>query len=86
MWNHSRPDSQYAEWQMPGPAEPPVRAKGKLQWKLLLLLPYLGLLFPVVYARNAPALFGIPFFYWYQLLWVILASAIMGLVYRHLRD
>jgi len=28
-----------------------------------------------LYARATPALWGIPFFYWYQLLWVFLASA-----------
>jgi hypothetical protein len=54
-------------------------------WLLPLLLPYLGLLFPQVYARATPALFGFPFFYWYQFLWVILTSAILGVVYRKLK-
>ena len=55
------------------------------RWKLLLVLPYLGLCFPGVYARATPALLGFPFFYWYQFAWVILASAVIGLVYRKLR-
>ncbi len=50
-------------------------------WKLLLLLPYLGLCFPQIYARSTPALWGFPFFYWYQLAWVIGTSALLGLVY-----
>lgn len=51
-------------------------------WSLLLLvLPYLGLCFPQIYARATPALFGFPFFYWYQFAWVLLASALMGIVY-----
>ena len=54
-------------------------------WKLLLVLPFLGLCFPQLYARATPELFGFPFFYWYQFLWVVLASSIMGLVYRKLR-
>jgi hypothetical protein len=54
-------------------------------WKLLLVLPYLGLCFPQVYARATPDLLGLPFFYWYQLLWVILTAAILGLVYKKLR-
>ncbi len=54
-------------------------------WKLLLLAPYVGLCFPAWYARATPALFGFPFFYWYQFAWVILASLIMALVYRKLR-
>lgn len=52
----------------------------------LLVLPYLGLLFPSLYARATPALFGIPFFYWYQFAWVILASLIMGFVYSRTKD
>jgi hypothetical protein len=31
--------------------------------------------------RTGPALWGFPFFYWYQLLWVPLSSAIIGLVF-----
>ena len=54
--------------------------------RLLLVLPYLALLFPPLYARNTPALWGIPFFYWYQFLWVLLASAIIGLVFRRTQN
>jgi hypothetical protein len=48
---------------------------------LLLVLPYLGLCFPQVYARSTPALWGFPFFYWYQFVWVIAASALLAIVY-----
>jgi len=61
---------------------PPAPKKRISRWTLLLLLPYLGLCFPQIYARATPALWGFPFFYWYQFAWVILASLIMGLVYR----
>jgi hypothetical protein len=57
----------------------------RARWKLVLLLPYLGLCFPSIYARATPTLFGFPFFYWYQFAWVGLASLLMGLVYRKLR-
>jgi len=60
-------------------------SRSRTGWKLLLLLPFLGLCFPQIYAKATPALFGFPFFYWYQFAWVILASAIMGLVYRKLK-
>ena len=50
-----------------------------------LLLPYAGLCFPQVYARATPALFGFPFFYWYQFAWVILTSLLLWLVYRLLK-
>jgi hypothetical protein len=60
------------------------RSKSRL-WLLLLTLPYVGLCFPALYARATPALLGFPFFYWYQFAWVILTSAILGLVYVRLR-
>ena len=65
---------------------PPTSGRPSHRIRLLLALPYLALLFPVVYARNTPALWGIPFFYWYQFLWVLLASALIGLVFRRTRN
>lgn len=47
---------------------------------LLLILPFAGTLVPSIYNRADPELFGLPFFYWYQLLWVILTAALLGLV------
>jgi Protein of unknown function (DUF3311) len=61
----------------------PTRRRSK--WVLLLVLPYLGLCFPQLYARSTPALWGFPFFYWYQFAWVVLASALMGIVYYKLK-
>jgi len=58
----------------------------KTGWKLLLLLPYIGLCIPPIYARATPAFFGFPFFYWYQFLWVFLTSLILGLVYLQIKD
>ena len=50
-------------------------------WNWLLLLPYLGLAFPIVYAHREPALFGLPFFYWYQFAWLFLSAAVTWIVY-----
>ena len=61
----------------------PVRRRSK--WVLLLVLPYLGLCFPQLYARATPALWGFPFFYWYQFAWVIVTSALLGIVYYKLK-
>ena len=55
--------------------------KRRTAWNWLLLLPFLGLLFPAIYARATPALFGFPFFYWYQFAWVFVTAAITGVVY-----
>jgi uncharacterized membrane protein YhdT len=48
----------------------------------LLLIPVAALIFPGFYNRETPTLFGFPFFYWYQLAWVFLATAILALVYK----
>ncbi len=71
---------------LPGSSQPRHSVGAKFAMALLLLLPYAGLCFPQLYARQTPALFGFPFFYWYQLAWVFIATAILGLVYMLRRD
>ena len=56
--------------------------RGSRWWLLLLLLPYIGLLYPPIYARLEPELWGIPFFIWYQFLWVFITVGITAVVYR----
>ena len=41
---------------------------------LLLAIPLLALALVPIYSDEDPTLWGFPFFYWYQLLWVFLAS------------
>lgn len=55
--------------------------KRRRAWYALLALPLVALLWPPFYARAEPALFGMPFFYWYQFLWCILTPLIIGVVY-----
>jgi len=62
-----------------------THTRSKARWKLALLLPYLALCFPALYARTNPTLFGFPFFYWYQLAWVLIASGLMFVVYKKLK-
>ncbi len=50
-------------------------------WYALLALPLLGLLYPPLYATRDPELAGIPFFYWYQFAWVVLAVVLTLVVY-----
>jgi Protein of unknown function (DUF3311) len=50
-------------------------------WYWLLAVPLVGLLIPPLYNQTDPTLIGMPFFYWYQLLWVPISVAITGLVY-----
>jgi Protein of unknown function (DUF3311) len=51
---------------------------------LLLLIPYIGLLWVPFYNQVEPRLFGFPFFYWYQLMWVPISALLTWLVYRGL--
>jgi hypothetical protein len=59
----------------------PPKPKRLSAWNLLLFLPALALIFPGLYARATPELLGIPFFYWYQLGWIILTGIITAIVY-----
>ncbi|MFT3928738.1 MAG: DUF3311 domain-containing protein [Spongiibacteraceae bacterium] len=49
-------------------------------WYWLLVIPYLAILWLPSYNRIEPRVFGIPFFYWYQLLWVVLSTLIIAIV------
>jgi hypothetical protein len=41
---------------------------------LFLLIPYLAILWVPLYNHADPAIAGIPFFYWYQMLWIMLGA------------
>ncbi len=62
--------------------ERPARSRW---WYVLLLVPYVGLLWVPFYAREDPALWGFPFFYWYQFAWVPLTALLTWIVYRKVR-
>lgn len=57
----------------------------KRDWYWLLAIPFVGLLFPGLYAHHDPTLFGLPFFYWYQFAWVFVSSALTAVVYAKTR-
>jgi hypothetical protein len=44
---------------------------------ILLLIPFIATLFPALYNFKDPQLFGMPFFYWYQLAWTIGSGIIL---------
>lgn len=48
---------------------------------VLLALPFAGLLWPGLYSMDAPRLWEIPFFYWYQFAWVFLSALCTGAAY-----
>jgi Protein of unknown function (DUF3311) len=52
---------------------------------LILLIPYIALLWLPFYNDTHPSFAGFPFFYWYQFLWVPLTSLLIYVVYRGLK-
>jgi hypothetical protein len=62
-------------------AAPEKRKTGLQSRDALLLIPYLALLVPGLYARRDPMLFGFPFFYWYQFAWVPLGALLTMIVF-----
>jgi hypothetical protein len=62
---------------------PPKRRSAGWLW-FLLLIPYVGLLWVPFYNHVDPRLFGFPFFYWYQLLWVPISALLTWIVYQRL--
>jgi hypothetical protein len=66
-------------------ATPPAASRAARHWYWLLLIPFVALLYPPLYAHLTPRIFGIPFFYWYQVVWLVITAAITTLVYRRTR-
>ncbi|MCB8874693.1 DUF3311 domain-containing protein [Acidisoma silvae] len=58
----------------------PTRRRASF-WRVLLILPILAVIAVGCFNSTGPSLWGFPFFYWYQMLWVLLCSAIVGLVF-----
>jgi hypothetical protein len=49
--------------------------------RLFFLIPFVAMLWVPSYNRVEPTLGGIPFFYWYQLAWILIGAGIVLLVY-----
>jgi hypothetical protein len=53
---------------------------------ILLLAPFVVYLAVPSYAKVKPRLAGFPFFYWWQLLWVIITAVFIGVAYALTRS
>lgn len=49
---------------------------------VLLLAAFVALLWVPSYAHLTPTLGGIPFFYWYSLLWLVINAACQAMAYQ----
>ena len=77
--------------QVPRPQDPPpavlVHPAGsdRARWNWLLLLPIVLPLLTFIYNRETPKLLGFPFFFWFQLLFPLLAAAVTAVVFTAAR-
>lgn len=46
-----------------------------------IVAPFVAMLWLPSYNKTDPKLLGFPFFYWYQLLWVIITAVLMAVAY-----
>jgi hypothetical protein len=67
-----------------GPPDPKKRGVGP--WHLLLLAPLVGVLWVPFYDSVEPRLGGVPYFYWYQFLWIGIGAALTAVVYFATRE
>jgi uncharacterized protein DUF3311 len=60
---------------------PPSQRSHWSWWYLLFIVEAVAVLWPPFYNKIQPEWHGIPFFYWYQLLWVIISAGLTAIVY-----
>ncbi|CAL9455292.1 hypothetical protein SUDANB105_02515 [Streptomyces sp. enrichment culture] len=61
-----------------GPVVTPVR----VVIALCLVAPFVAMLWVGSYAKTDPALIGIPFFYWYQMAWVVISTVLTMVAFK----
>lgn len=61
-----------------GPARPGPYVIAVVLLAIAIIVP----LFVPAYAFDAPRLIGMPFFYWYQMLWVPVTAGLVAISYR----
>ena len=61
-----------------GPTVTPVR----VVIGLCLVAPFVAMLRVGSYAKTDPTLIGIPFFYWYQMAWVLISTLLTVTAYK----
>ncbi|MFH8519361.1 DUF3311 domain-containing protein [Streptomyces gelaticus] len=66
-----------------GPAgKPPTVTPVRVVIALCLVAPFVAMLWVSSYAKVDPTFIGIPFFYWYQMLWVLISTALTTVAYK----
>lgn len=59
----------------------PSSRKNRSWLLILLIIPFIVLLYPPFYNFREPEFIGMPFFYWFQLLMIFITAIITAVVY-----
>ena len=51
-------------------------------WYVILFIPFFTAICVPLFNRIEPSVFGIPFFYWFQFVLIVIAAAVTGLAYK----
>ncbi|WP_433892363.1 DUF3311 domain-containing protein [Streptomyces sp. CA-111067] len=62
--------------EQPSDSRAPVITASRVVAGVLLVIPFVALLWVNSYTRLTPSFIGIPFFYWYQMAWVPVTAAL----------
>jgi hypothetical protein len=60
---------------------PHMQRRGWSWWYLLFAIEFIVVLWPPFYNKAEPSWIGLPFFYWYQMLWVVISAVFNAIVY-----
>lgn len=58
-----------------------TKRNGWSWWYLLFVIQVAVVLWPPFYNKVDPTWLGMPFFYWFQLAWVLVGAALTAIVY-----
>jgi hypothetical protein len=59
----------------------PKKAERWSWWYLLFFVQFIAVLYPPFFNQVEPTVLGLPFFYWFQLLWVFVAAILNAVIY-----
>ena len=63
----------------------PLVTPARIIAAVCVLAPFVAVLCVPIYDRATPEVAGFPFFFWWQLLWVVITSGLMALAYYVVR-
>ncbi|WP_309097217.1 DUF3311 domain-containing protein [Streptomyces sp.] len=68
--------------QAPEVSRRPVVTPTRVVIAVCLIAPFVAMLWVGSYAKTDPAFIGIPFFYWYQMAWVLISTALTMIAFK----